>query len=194
MMPDVWSLLLLLLKLFSYSAMASSAGAVLLLALLRLNHTADRAGCHHFRLWLNRWLLNWSVAGMVLAVLQLPLQAGAFAESGPAAMMDTLMLSIVWQSAIGSQSVMRLSGFALLLLAALLWPRSGKAAIVGWFLLAAALYLWQLVLALPVTRLSLPVGCKRYCRCMCWRWQPGPELCGRSGKVAISWRHRLCWR
>jgi len=130
-MADIWSLLLLLLKLLSYSAVASSTGAVLLLALLPLNHTTDRAGYSRFLLWLNRWLIGWSVAGIVFALLQLPLQAGAFAESGPAAMADPLMLSIIWQSAIGSQTVMRLSGFAALLIVALLWSRSGVLVIVA---------------------------------------------------------------
>jgi copper resistance protein D len=132
MMPDAWSLLLLLLKLLSYSAVVSSTGTVLLLALLPLNQTADLAGYSRLRSWLNRWLISWSVAGMVFALLQLPLQAGALAESGPAAMADPLMLGIIWQSAIGSQTVLRLSGFAALLLTALLWSRSSATAIFAW--------------------------------------------------------------
>jgi copper resistance protein D len=131
-MPDVWSQFLLLLKLLSYSAVVSSAGVVLLHALLPGRHSADVIGYGRFRLWLNRWLISWSIAGMVFALLQLPLQAGALAESGPAAMADPLMLSIIWQSAIGSQTVMRLSGFAALLIAALLWSRSGALVIVAW--------------------------------------------------------------
>ena len=131
-MVDVWALFLMLLKLLSYSAVVSGIGAVLLFTLLPLRSTFDQYGSNRFQFWLNRWLINWSAAGMILALLQLPLQAGAMAESGPAAMMDTIMLNIVWQSAIGSQTVIRFSGFAALLFAALLWSGWGKDTIVAW--------------------------------------------------------------
>lgn len=125
MFSDAWVLALFAHKLLSYLAVSGSIGAAFLLLLPAL--AQPQSDSLAFRLWLKRLLLGWSATGMVLALLYLPLQAGALAETGMAGMADRLMLQMVWQSAMRTQLLLWLCGFATLWLWARRVKHSGNA-------------------------------------------------------------------
>lgn len=115
-----WSVLLLLLKLASYIAIAGLAGALLMRFMCGNSNVAG----HHlisFYQFLKRWQITCVVTGSIAALLQVPIEAGAMAESGFMGMFDPFMLEIVWQSVIGDQATFRIPALIIALISACMW-------------------------------------------------------------------------
>lgn len=115
-----WSVLLLLLKLASYIAIAGLAGTLLMRFMCGNSNVAG----HHlisFYQFLKRWQITCVVTGSIAALLQVPIEAGAMAESGFMGMFDPFMLEIVWQSVIGDQATFRIPALIIALISACMW-------------------------------------------------------------------------
>ena len=115
-----WSVLLLLLKLASYSAVLALAGT-LLMRLLNDNSNKEDASVTTFYQYLKRWQITCVAVGFVASILQVPIEAGAMAESGFSGMIDPFMIEIVWQSVIGDQALFRVSAFIIAMIAVCTW-------------------------------------------------------------------------
>jgi len=113
-----WELMLLLTKFATYAAVSSCVGSILMQTLRSKQLSTTDTKLEAYDGWLSSWFLKWAGFGLVVSLLQLPLQAGAMAGNGLTGMFDSLMLSIMWQSAVGSQVSFIVSGFTLLLLSA----------------------------------------------------------------------------
>lgn len=111
-----WELMLLLTKFATYAAVSSCVGSILMQTLRSKQLRTTDTKLEAFDVWLSSWFLKWAGLGLVISLLQLPIQAGAMAENGLAGMFDPLMLSIMLQSAVGSQVSFIVVGFTLLLL------------------------------------------------------------------------------
>lgn len=208
MISDPWVLALFAHKLLSYLAVSGSIGAAFLLLLPALAQEQSLPQMQPqpdniaFRLWLARLVLSWSAAGIALALLYLPLQAGALAETGVAGMVDRLMLDMVWQSAMRTQVFLLLCGFATLWLWARRVKHSGKAASITLVSIAAFLLagsfsqsghvaglggLWQLLLTLHVLAISAWVGSLLPLWQSCYRLTPDRllALMQQFGRVAV---------
>jgi copper resistance protein D len=204
MFSDAWVLALFAHKLLSYLAVSGSIGAAFLLLLPAL--AQPQSDSLAFRLWLKRLLLGWSATGMVLALLYLPLQAGALAETGMAGMADRLMLQMVWQSAMRTQLLLWLCGFATLWLWARRVKHSGNAVAaavnialvsIAALLLAASFSqtghvaslagLWPLLLTLHVLAIAAWVGSLLPLWQSCYRLAPDRllALMQQFGQVAL---------
>jgi len=114
-----WSLLLLLMKLANYTAIAALAGTLLIrfISHFHLNGNQHTA----FLYFLKHWQIKCLMVGLIAAVLQTPIEAGAIAESGFMGMLDRPMLEIVWYSVIGEQARLRIVSFLVALMVASLW-------------------------------------------------------------------------
>ncbi|MEO3677472.1 CopD family protein [Rheinheimera sp. FR7-31] len=204
MFSDAWVLALFAHKLLNYLAVSGSIGAAFLLLLpaLTQGQSQSQSDSCAFRLWLKRLVLGWSAAGMVLALLYLPLKAGALAEAGIAGMADSVMLQMVWQSAMRTQLLLLLCGFATLWLWAWRVKHSGKAVSIalvsiGALLLAASFSqtghvasltgLWQLLLTLHVLAIATWVGSLLPLWQSCYRLAPDRllVLMQQFGQVAL---------
>ncbi|MBU2114721.1 MAG: CopD family protein [Gammaproteobacteria bacterium] len=202
MFSDTWVLALFAHKLLSYLAVSGSIGAAFLLQLPAL--AQPQSDSLAFRLWLKRLVLGWSAAGMVLALLYLPLQAGALAETGVAGMADRLMLQMVWQSAMRTQLLLWLCGYAALWLWAWRAEHSGNAVAVNIALVSLAALLlaasfsqtghvaslaglWPLLLTLHVLAISAWVGSLLPLWQSCYRLAPDrlQALMQQFGQVAL---------
>lgn len=200
MFSDTWVLALFAHKLLSYLAVSGSIGAAFLLQLPAL--AQPQSDSLAFRLWLKRLVLGWSAAGMVLALLYLPLQAGALAEAGIAGMADRLMLQMVWQSAMRTQLLLWLCGYAALWLWARRVKHSGNTVSIALVSLAALLLaasfsqtghvaslagLWPLLLTLHVLAISAWVGALLPLWQSCYRLAPDRlvALMQQFGQVAL---------
>lgn len=200
MFSDTWVLALFAHKLLSYLAVSGSIGAAFLLQLPAL--AQPQSDSLAFRLWLKRLVLGWSAAGMVLALLYLPLQAGALAETGVAGMADRLMLQMVWQSAMRTQLLLLLCGFATLSLWAWRVKHSNKVVSITLVSIAALLLagsfsqtghvasltsLWQLLLTLHVLAIAAWVGSLLPLWQSCYRLAPDRllALMQQFGRVAV---------
>jgi len=115
-----WSVLLLLLKLASYLAIAALAGTLLMRLLNNESTTTDTQLTCFFR-YLKRWQITFVMVGFLGAILQIPIEAGAMAESGFSGMIDPFMLDIIWQSVIGEQVSIRIPAFIVALFAVYTW-------------------------------------------------------------------------
>ncbi|MGJ8691356.1 MAG: copper resistance D family protein [Thalassotalea sp.] len=118
MQINEWSVFLLLLKLTSYFAIASLAGTLLMRV---LNSKTDNVMIISFYRYLKGWQLVFLTLGCAASLLQVPIEAGAIAESGLAGMVDPFMLEIVWQSVIGEQAVIRVPAFIVAIIAVASW-------------------------------------------------------------------------
>ena len=204
MFSDPWVLALFSHKLLIYLAVSGSIGAAFLLQLpaLAQGQSQPQSDSSAFRLWLKRLVLGWSAAGMVLALLYLPLQAGALAEAGMAGMADRLMLQMVWQSAMRTQLLLLLGGFAALWLWAWRVNHSGNAVSIALVSIAALLLaasfsqtghvaslagLWPLLLTLHVLAISAWVGSLLPLWQSCYRLAPDRlvALMQQFGQVAF---------
>ena len=204
MFSDPWVLALFSHKLLIYLAVSGSIGAAFLLQLpaLAQGQSQPQSDSSAFRLWLKRLVLGWSATGMVLALLYLPLQAGALAEAGMAGMADRLMLQMVWQSAMRTQLLLLLGGFAALWLWAWRVNHSGNAVSIALVSIAALLLaasfsqtghvaslagLWPLLLTLHVLAISAWVGSLLPLWQSCYRLAPDRlvALMQQFGQVAF---------
>ena len=123
MLINEWSVLLLLLKLASYIAIASLAGT-LLVRVSYANNKVTEQYLGSFFDYLKRWQIICVALGCFASMLQIPIEAGAMAESGLAGMLDPFMLEIVWQSVIGEQAALRIPAFIFALIAVFTWQTS----------------------------------------------------------------------
>ncbi|MBH0091327.1 copper resistance D family protein [Pseudoalteromonas sp. SCQQ13] len=134
-----WSVLLLLLKIVSYLAIAALAGC-LLMRLLNNESTTPDTQLSCFNRYLKRWQITLVMVGFIGAILQIPIEAGAMAESGFAGMIDPFMLDIIWQSVIGEQVSMRVPAFIIALFAVCTWrPHSNSANVANFVITLFAL-------------------------------------------------------
>ncbi|HBN88622.1 MAG: copper-binding protein [Alteromonadaceae bacterium] len=208
MFSDAWVLALFAHKLASYLAVSGSIGAAFLLLLPALAQRQSKPQIQQqsdnlaFRQWLKRLVLGWSAVGMLLALLYLPLQAGALAEAGIAGMADSLMLQMVWQSAMRTQLLLLLCGFATLSLWAWRVKHSNKVVSITLVSIAALLLaasfsqtghvaslagLWPLLLTLHVLAISAWVGALLPLWQSCYRLAPDRllALMQQFGRVAV---------
>lgn len=117
-----WSVLLLLLKLVIYVASAALAGNLVLRLLVRKNQ-ASAENLAAFNVYLKRGALVCLSLALIASILQVPIEAGAMAESGFSGMTDAFMLEIVWQSVIGEQALVRIPAFLLAIVALITWGK-----------------------------------------------------------------------
>ena len=117
-----WSVLLLLLKLVIYVASAALAGT-LVLRLLNRNNQASAENVAAFNIYLKRGALVCLSLALIASILQVPIEAGAIADSGFSGMTDAFMLEIVWQSVIGEQALLRIPAFLLAIVAVSTWGK-----------------------------------------------------------------------
>jgi putative copper resistance protein D len=117
-----WSILLLLLKLANYMAIAALAGTLLMRFILVRNRLVNTHISQYLNS-INTWQITWVVLGLVAAILQVPIEAGAMSESGFAGMWDAFMLDFMWQSVIGDQAALRIPAFLIALIAILTWQK-----------------------------------------------------------------------
>lgn len=115
-----WSLLLLLLKLISYLSIAALAGTLMMRFLNNSNHYAEQNFASFYQ-YLKRWQMICVAVGCAASLLQIPIEAGAMAESGFDGMIDPFMLEIVWLSVIGDQAALRIPAFILALITVSAW-------------------------------------------------------------------------
>ena len=115
-----WSVLLLLLKLANYLAVLALAGT-LLMRLLNDSSNVEEPSLTLFYRYLKRWQITCVAIGLTASILQVPIEAGAMAESGFLGMIDPFMLEIVWRSVIGDQAVFRVLAFIVTLIAVCTW-------------------------------------------------------------------------
>ena len=115
-----WSVLLLLLKLANYLAVLALAGT-LLMRLLNDSSNVEEPSLTLFYRYLKRWQITCVAIGLTASILQVPIEAGAMAESGFVGMIDPFMLEIVWRSVIGDQAVFRVLAFIVTLIAVCTW-------------------------------------------------------------------------
>jgi putative copper resistance protein D len=120
-----WSVLLLLLKLASYLAIAALAGSLLIRLLNNERKTTDTQLTYFFQ-YLKRWQITIVTVGLIGAILHIPIEAGAMAESGLPGMIDPFMLDIIWQSVIGEQVSIRVPALIIALFAVCTWQASSN--------------------------------------------------------------------
>ncbi|WP_342805811.1 CopD family protein [Alteromonas sp. M12] len=117
-----WSILLLLLKLANYMAIAALAGTLLMRFILVRNRLVNKHNSQYINS-INTWQITWVALGLVAAMLQVPIEAGAMSESGFAGMWDAFMLDFMWQSVIGDQAALRIPAFIIALIALITWQK-----------------------------------------------------------------------
>ena len=117
-----WSVLLLLLKLVIYVASAALAGNLVLRLLVRKNQ-ASAENLAAFNVYLKRGALVCLSLALIASILQVPIEAGAMAESGFSGMTDAFMLEIAWKSVIGEQALVRMPAFLLAIVAVSTWGK-----------------------------------------------------------------------
>lgn len=118
-----WSILLLVLKLANYLAIAALAGTLLIRYIL-VKKDFDQTQQAQFLSCINSWQITWVGLGLVAAILQVSVEAGAMSESGMAGMLEPFMLDFIWQSVIGDQAALRIPAFIVALIAVLTWQKS----------------------------------------------------------------------
>lgn len=119
-----WSVLLLALKLASYLAILALAGTLVIRVIS--SYEVDETNLTYFNRYLKRWQIICVAIGFIAAILQIPIEAGAMAESGLSGMIDPFMLEIVWQSVIGEQALFRVLVFIVVMIAVCTWQPVSK--------------------------------------------------------------------
>ncbi len=115
METSAWSLALVLCKWLMYIGQAAAVGGAFTTLWIR-SAALDEAVSARYR--------NPVVAGCLLGLFASTfgffLQVGAFAENGLSGMFDTGMISLLWQTPVGTSTVYRVVGIAVLTLAAVI--------------------------------------------------------------------------
>lgn len=169
-----WSVLLLIVKITSYVAIAALAGGLLINLLLK--SAADTESIEAYLKPIKKWQLFFLLTGLLAAMAQIPIEAASLSDSGWQGLVDTFMLTIVWQSVIGDQVILRITGLSLGILTVLFWrePYQNRS-VLNLIISAAALLivsisfsvtghsasdgLWvQAILTLHVIAISLWIG------------------------------------
>lgn len=115
-----WSIVLVVFKFVSYLSVAALAGGLTIQTLLALksnNYTIEQ---FNYLKAIRNWQISWATIGLVIALLHLPIEAAALSNTGWQGLMDGLMINIVWQSAIGTQTWLRATGYILALIVILI--------------------------------------------------------------------------
>ncbi len=116
-----WSALLLIVKITSYVAIAALAGGLLINLLLK--SAADTESVEAYLKPIKKWQLGFLLAGLLAAMAQIPIEAASLSDSGWQGLVNTFMLTIVWQSVIGDQALLRITGLFLALLTVIFWQK-----------------------------------------------------------------------
>ncbi len=116
-----WSVLLLILKITSYLAIAALAGGFLINLLLKSAKNRDLVEAYLKSI--KNWQLIFLIAGLFAALAHTPIEAASLSDTGWQGLFDTLMLNIIWHSVIGDQTVLRIIGLSLGLLTVLFWNK-----------------------------------------------------------------------
>jgi len=107
-LPDIWGLASVLSKLLGYLAMVTVPGTALVIVLLQRNLTAvSRPVLHHIL----SVQLAAALSGVLLVSLYFLLQIGSVNQQGPGGMLDYQMGAILADTALGEGTRMRLAGF-----------------------------------------------------------------------------------
>lgn len=171
-----WSIVLVVFKFVSYLSVAALAGGLTIQTLLALkssNYTIEQV---NYLKAIRSWQIIWAGVGLVFTLLHLPVEAAALSDTGWQGLVDGLMINIVWQSAIGTQTWLRATGYILALIVILLNRRSfpqfsfswGLISLIAVLMISASFVLtghsvnsgWliQVILGLHVTAMALWIG------------------------------------
>lgn len=104
---SIWSIVIILSKVFIYAGVAAMVGGSFVYL---FNQPSDR-----LQLSVRKYLLLSISLGLVATLTNFLLQVGAFAEAGWSGMFDTTYLAILWDSAAADSSLYRIAGFILIL-------------------------------------------------------------------------------
>lgn len=129
---STWDLALVAVKWLIYVGQAAATGGVLMAIVI----VAWRPGDTILQRTLSKRLLAVGSLGLVAVAASFLLHTGAFADAGFEGMFDPDLLAFLWDSPIGSSSVLRALGIALPLAALILVPVGGSMA--GSVLVSAA--------------------------------------------------------
>ncbi len=136
---DAWELALSAAKWLIYLGQAAATGGILMLVAIGLRRPHRAALMPAAR----RPLLIAGGTGVVAAVASFFLQTGAFAEAGPGGMFDRDLLGFLWDSPVGTATLMRAFGMLLplagLCLVMLPGATAGRVLIVAGFCLPGLL-------------------------------------------------------
>ena len=103
---SLWELLTLLSRVALYASVASAIGGLFSSWLLARHRESAPAIC--------RYTFWGCVIGIIASLIGFAAQAGAFADQGLMGMVDLNMMSILWQTSVGTAVALQLSGFLLI--------------------------------------------------------------------------------
>ena len=171
-----WSIVLVVFKFVSYLSVAALAGGLTIQTLLTFKSNKSTTELVNYLTAIRRWQIIWAAVGLVFALLHLPVGAATLSDTGWQGLIDGLMINIVWQSAIGTQSWIRATGYVLALIAFLLNRQSISEFSFSWGLISVVAVLmitfsfvltghtvnsgWiiQFILGVHVTAMALWIG------------------------------------
>jgi len=103
---SLWELLTLLSRIALYASVASAIGGVFS-SLLLVRHREAAPAIFRYTFW-------GCVIGIIASLIGFGAQVGAFADKGLMGMVDINMMSILWQTSVGTAVALQLSGFLLI--------------------------------------------------------------------------------
>lgn len=112
---SAWVLAEVASKLVIYFGIAAAGGGAAIASIII--GAGSEAAADDLRRAIARYSRLLIAVAMVAVVVNFFMQVGAFAEAGIAGLWDQDMLAILWQSAVGDASALRIIGFAILLVA-----------------------------------------------------------------------------
>ena len=188
---DFWELALVIAKWFIYVGQAAASGGILTLAVI------DMRRPHHVPLLPDaRRLLMAGCAGVVAAVASFFLQTGAFADAGLGGMFDQDLVAFLWDSPVGTATLMRAFGMLLplagLCLALVMGAASGRLMIVAGFCVPGVLFTgWSFTMDGHVVELGVAhraLLALHVVLALCWAGALYPlwRACGRFSSQALK--------
>lgn len=103
---SLWALLTLLSRIALYASVACAIGG-LFASVLLARHRESETAIHRYTFW-------GCVIGVITSLIGFGVQVGAFADQGLVGMVDFNMMSILWQTSVGTAVALQLSGFLLI--------------------------------------------------------------------------------
>jgi len=106
MILSLWELVTLLSRIALYASVASAIGGMFS-SLLLARHRESAPAIRRYTFW-------GCVIGLIALLIGFAAQVGAFADQGLMGMVDINMMSILWQTSVGTAVALQLSGFLLI--------------------------------------------------------------------------------
>ena len=106
MILSLWELVTLLSRIALYASVASAVGGMFS-SLLLARHCESAPAIRRYTFW-------GCVIGLIALLIGFAAQVGAFADQGLMGMVDINMMSILWQTSVGTAVALQLSGFVLI--------------------------------------------------------------------------------